>query len=212
MKIPFRVTKTYSLLSAVFMITISIILGPQPLLHQALAQGQANNTGSSNNNNNTATTAAASASNSSSSSTISIHLSKGYVNGKIAYFIATDASDSQIAASITNNTGFKVNFAPNLASTPESARQQGYVFVNGIKTSESPMGFQLGVATALPGEKGYSPLSQLNFVTWNTNASPRILKSAAEIMAADKNGELSIAKTSIVINSPAVPVVNMSGK
>jgi hypothetical protein len=74
------------------------------------------------------------------------------------------------------------------------------------------MGFQLGVATALPGEKGYSPLSQLNFVTWNTNASPRILKSAAEIMAADKNGELSIAKTSIVINSPAVPVVNMSGK
>ena len=124
MKIPFRVTKTYSLLSAVFMITISIILGPQPLLHQALAQGQANNTGSSNNNNNTATTAAASASNSSSSSsTISIHLSKGYVNGKIAYFIATDASDSQIAASITNNTGFKVNFTPNLASIPESALQ-----------------------------------------------------------------------------------------
>jgi hypothetical protein len=213
MKIPFRVTKTYGLLSAVFIITISIILGPQPLLHQALAQGQANNTSSSNNNNNnTATTAAASASNSSSSSTISIHLSKGYVNGKIVYFIATDASDSQIAASITNNTGFKVNFAPNLASTPESALQPGYVFVNGIKRSDSPMGFQLGVATALPGEKGYSPLSQLNFVTWNTNASPRILKSAAEIMAADKNGELSIAKTNIVINSPAVPVVNMSGK
>ena len=213
MKIPFRVTKTYGLLSAVFMITISIILGPQPLLHQALAQGQANNTSSSNNNNNTATTAAASASNSSSSSsTISIHISKGYVNGKIAYFIATDASDSQIAASITNNTGFKVNFAPNLASTPESALQPGYVFVNGIKTSDSPMGFQLGIATALPGEKRYSPLSQLNFVTWNTNASPRILKSAAEIMAADKNGELSIAKTNIVINSPAIPVVNMSGK
>jgi hypothetical protein len=133
------------------------------------------------------------------------------VNGKIAYFIATDASDSQIAASITNTTGFKVNYAPNLESTPESALQQGYVFVNGIKTSESPMGFQLGVATALPG-KGYSPLSQVNFVKWNTNATPRILKSAAEIMTAQKNGELSVAKTNIVINSPAVPLVNISGK
>ena len=67
-------------------------------------------------------------------------------------FIATDASDNQIALSITNNTGFKVNYAPNLALTPESARQQGYVFVNGIKTTESPMGFQLGVASALPGK------------------------------------------------------------
>jgi hypothetical protein len=37
------------------------------------------------------------------------------------------------------------------------------------------------------------------------------LKSATEIMAAQKNGELSIAKTNIVINSPAVAaIVNMS--
>jgi hypothetical protein len=143
---------------------------------------------------------------------ICIPLSKGYVNGKLAYFIATDASDSQIAASITNSTGFKVNYAPNLASAPESALQPGYVFVNGIKASESPIGFQLGIATALPGEKGYSPLSQVNFVKWNANATPRILKSAAEIMTAQKNGELSVTKTNIVINSPAVPVVNISGK
>ena len=78
--------------------------------------------------------------------------------------------------------------------------------------SESPIGFQLGVSSALPGEKGYSPLSQLNYVKWNSNATPRILKSAAEILTAEKNGELSIAKTNIVINSPAVPVVNMSSK
>jgi hypothetical protein len=82
---------------------------------------------------------------------MSVHkLSKGYLNGKIACFIATDASDSRIAVSITNATDFNVNFAPSLASTPESALQLGYVFVNGIKTSESPVGFQLGVATALP--------------------------------------------------------------
>ena len=43
-------------------------------------------------------------------------MSKGYVNKTV--FIATDASDNQTAASITNSTGFKVNFAPNLALTP----------------------------------------------------------------------------------------------
>jgi hypothetical protein len=196
MKTIFKETKTYALLSAVFIITI-MMLGSQLIPHQALSQGQvSNNTASAQSN----------------PSPISIPLSKGYVNGKIAYFIATDASDSQIAASITNTTGFKVNYAPNLASTPESALQPGYVFVNGIKTSESPVGFQLGVSSALPGEKGYSPLSQLNYVKWNANATPRILKSAAEILTAEKNGELSIAKTNIVVNSPAVPVVNTSGK
>jgi len=204
MKIEFKDTKTYGLLSALFIITISM-LWSQPSLHQALSQGQANNVSSINNNTSAVTS-------SSSSSSISIELSKGYVNGRIAYFIATDASDSQIAASITNNTGFKINFAPNLALAPESARQQGYVFVNGIKTSESPMGSQLGVASALPGEKGYSPLSQVNFVKWNANATPRILKSVAGITAAEKNGELSIAKTNIVINSPAVDVANMSSR
>jgi hypothetical protein len=203
MKTTFEETKTYALLSAVFIITI-MMLGSQLMSHQALSQVQAiNNTASSSSN-----TASAQ---SNLSSSVSIPLSKGYVNGKIAYFIATDASDSQIAASITNTTGFKVNYAPNLESTPDSALQQGYVFVNGIKESKSPMGFQLGVATALPG-KGYSPLSQVNFVKWNTDATPRILKSAAEIMTAQKNDELSVAKTNIVINSPAVPLGNISGK
>ena len=201
MKTIFRATKTYGLLSAVFVMTIIMMLGSQLTMHQALSQGQASS--------NTANSSNASA---QSNPSVSIPLSKGYVNGKIAYFIATDASDSQIAASITNTTGFKVNFAPSLASTPDSAIQPGYVFVNGIKTTESPVGFQLGVSSALPGEKGYSPLSQLNYVKWNANATPRILKSAAEILDAQKNGELNIAKTNIVINSPAVPVVNMSSK
>jgi hypothetical protein len=205
MRTTFKVTKTYGILYAVFIMATIMMLDSQLTTHQALSQGQASNVAGSNSNSTAST-------NQSNPPPISIPLSKGYVNGKIAYFIATDASDSQIAASITNTTGFKVNYAPSLASTPESALQPGYVFVNGIKASESPVGFQLGVSSALPGEKGYSPLSQLNYVKWNANATPRILKSAAEILDAQKNGELSIAKTSIVINSPAVSVVNMSSK
>src|SRR5918912_2650918 len=205
----FKVTKTYGVLYAVFIMTTIIMLGSQLTIHQALSQGQASNVAGSGKNSNSNSTAST---NQSNPPPISIPLSKGYVNGKIAYFIATDASDSQIAASITNTTGFKVNYATSFASTPESALQPGYVFVNGIKTSESPVGFQLGVTSALPGEKGYSPLSQLNYVKWNANATPRILKSADEVMNAERNGELSVSKTNIVINSPAVPVVNTSGK
>src|SRR2546421_5297041 len=204
MKIRLKVPKIYSLLSGVFIITISMLVA-QPMPHPAIAQVQAISNNSNNNTNASSSSATSTpSSNNNTVSSISIQLSKGYVDGKIAYFIATDASDNQIALSITNNTGFKVNYAPNLALTPESARQQGYVFVNGIKTTESPMGFQLGVASALPGENGYSPLNQVNFVKWNANTNPRILKSAAEILTAERNGELIVAKTNIVINSPAV--------
>jgi len=207
MKIRLKVPKIYSLLSGVFIITISMLVA-QPMPHPDISQVQAISNNGNNNTNasssSSATSTTSSNNNTVSSNSISIQLSKGYVDGKITYFIATDASDNQIALSITNNTGFKVNYAPNLALTPESSRQQGYVFVNGIKTTESPMGFQLGVASALPGENGYSPLNQVNFVKWNANTNPRILKSAAEILTAERNGELIVAKTNIVINSPAV--------
>ena len=63
----------------------------------------------------------------------SFPLSKAYVNGNIAYFIATDASNNQTAASIAENLGYKVNYAPSLALVPESAQQQGYEFLNGFK-------------------------------------------------------------------------------
>lgn len=187
------------------LITILIIM-PYMVQQNSIAQVQNNNNISSSSStittNNTINTE-------NTSNSISLFLAKGYVNGKIAFFIATDASDNQTAASITKNPGFKVNFAPALALSPESTRQQGYEFINGIR-GEGSFGFQLPVASALPGDKDYTPLVQLNFVKWNSNSSftstvtVRELKSVDEIMAAQKNGELTIAKTNIVINSPAV--------
>ena len=135
--------------------------------------------------------------------TVEIPLSKGYVDGKIAYFIATDASDEQAVQSITNNTGFPINHAPILAMTPESERGQGYLFVNGVK-GEGPNGFQLPVANAVPGDKDYSPIWESNFIRWNDNATARELKSVEEILAAQNNGELTITETNTIVNSPAV--------
>jgi hypothetical protein len=134
---------------------------------------------------------------------IEIPLSKGYVDGKIAYFIATDASDEQAVKSIMNNTGFTINYAPILTQIPESQRGQGYLFLNGIK-GEAPNGFQLPVANAVPGDEDYSPIWESNFVKWNDNATARELKSVEEVLSAQNSGELTVTKTDIIVNSPAV--------
>ena len=138
-----------------------------------------------------------------SKETSSFPLEKGYVNGKIALFIATDASDNQTASSISENINNKINFAPLLKSVPERALQQGYEFVSGIR-GEGAFGFQLPVASALPGDNGYSPIVQLNFVEWNSDVTARELKSEVEILAAKNSGELTITKTDILVNSPVV--------
>ena len=134
---------------------------------------------------------------------IDIPMMKGYQNGREIFFIATDASDNQTAAAITNQTGFKVNVSPVLSKTPESALNQAYGFTNGIPGT-GPFGFQLPVVAAKPGDQGFSPLWKLNLVEWNQNAIPKELKSAQEIIAAQQNGSLTIKKTDVVVNHPVI--------
>jgi hypothetical protein len=116
------------------------------------------------------------------------------------------------AIEISNNLKFKVNFAPSLAFIQESSRQQGYEFLNGVR-GQGAFGFQLPVASKLPTDKDYSPIVQLNFVKWNSDATGfthhtsntvKELKSVSEIITAQNNKELTIARTNILINSPAV--------
>lgn len=136
---------------------------------------------------------------------VTIPLSGGFIDGEIEYFIATDASTEQVASSVSNSTGYRVNYAPSLANTTESARQQGYVFVNGApEEGGGPLGGQLSVATAAPGDLDYSPLFEINYVEWNTNNTNgvRVLKSAEEIIEAQQNAELTITKSNVIINSP----------
>src|SRR5919109_3129052 len=134
---------------------------------------------------------------------IDVPLMKGYENGNEIFFIATDASDNQTAIQITSATGFKVNFAPLLAMTPEEARGQAYVFENGIE-GEGPLGFQLPVINARPGQEGYSPLLQINLVRWSEAAQPAELKSEEDIIAASNARQLTINKTDVIVDHPAV--------
>jgi hypothetical protein len=175
------------------------------------AQGQSSDNATNiNNNNNTNLGSNNYTENTTAPSTITLPLSKGFVDGKIAYFIATDASSKEIVSSVSNSTSFKVNYAPSLADTPQSSRQQGYVFLNGLK-GEGPLGSQMSVASALPSDEGYSPLFEINYVKWNSNTTKdiRVLQSVNEIMAAEKSGELTITKSNIVINSPAISMESL---
>jgi hypothetical protein len=134
---------------------------------------------------------------------LDIPLMKGYENGHEIFFIATDASDNKTATQITNQTGFKVNFAPLLTKSPETARGQAYVFTNGIP-GQGPFGFQLPVVNAKPGDEGYSPLLQLNVVKWNQGITAKEIKSVQDIIAAQQNGSLTVTKTDTIVNHPAI--------
>jgi hypothetical protein len=134
---------------------------------------------------------------------LDIPMMRGYENGREIFFIATDASDNQTATQITNETGFKVNFAPIIAKTPEAARGQAYIFTNGIP-GQGPFGFQLPVLNAKPGDQGYSPLLQLNMVEWNQDVAAKEIKSVQEIMSSQQNGSLTVTKTDTIVNHPAI--------
>lgn len=134
---------------------------------------------------------------------IDIPMGMGYENGNEIFFIATDASDERIAEQATELLGFRVNYAPLLSQTPESARGQAYAFTNGV-AGKGPFGFQIPVLGAKPGDAGYSPLLQINMVTWKDGTSAKELKSVEEIMSAQQNGSLTINKTGIIVNHPAI--------
>jgi hypothetical protein len=134
---------------------------------------------------------------------IDIPLAKGYENGNEIFFIGTDASDEKIAQQATKLLGFKVNFSPLLSQTPESALSQAYAFTNGVP-GKGPFGFQIPVLSTKPGDAGYSPLLQINTVTWKDGSPVKELKSVQEITGAEKNGSLIVNKTGIVVNNPAI--------
>ena len=128
---------------------------------------------------------------------------KAFAEGKEIYFTHTEVSDPEIAKLLTDMMSSPVILVPGLADVPESALAEVYVFSNGEK-GMGPLGFQPDVFDNPPGSEGYSPLRRLNVVTWTDPAKARLLKSAAEVMAAQDAGEVTIAQPGVVVNMPFV--------
>lgn len=61
---------------------------------------------------------------------------------------------------------------------------------------------QRNVIDTVPGRKSYSPLWAVVEVTWNDGVTPRVLRSADAVRAADEAGRVTLRKTAIVVNCP----------
>lgn len=126
---------------------------------------------------------------------------KAYAEGKEIYFSHTEASDPGIAETLSNMMKSPVLYVPSLAQVPAEALADVYVFENGLD-GKGPLGFQPDVFNNPPGSEGYSPLRQIVLVKWADGVSARELKSAAEIVAAEAAGEVTLSKPGVVVNMP----------
>jgi len=134
---------------------------------------------------------------------LDIPLTMGYANGNEVFYISTEASVEGVANHLTDITGFRVAYTPALQFTPEESLAQIYAFTNGVEGSGA-FGFQPQVADSQPGDAKYSPLWNVNAVTWNEDAEPRELKSEMAILEARSNGELSFEEAGVIVNCPFV--------
>jgi hypothetical protein len=128
---------------------------------------------------------------------------KAFAEGKEIYFVHTEVSDPEIAKLLSDMMSSPVLLVPGLADIPDSALANVYVFENGLE-GKGPLGFQADVFDNPPGTEGYSPLRRLNVVTWADLASACLLTSAADILAAQQAGEVTIAQPGVVVNMPFV--------
>lgn len=128
---------------------------------------------------------------------------KAWADGKEIYFIHTEASDAGVAEKLTAMMKSPVVLVPSLANVPAESLANVYVFTNGL-AGTGPFGFQADVFDNPPGTDGYTPLRRLNLITWADETKARELTSAADVLAAESAGELTIEQPSVVINMPFV--------
>ena len=134
---------------------------------------------------------------------LEIPLTMGYANGNEIFYISTEASVEDVANHLTDLTGFRVAYTPALAFAPGESLAQIYAFTNGVE-GIGAFGFQPQVADSQPGDDKYSPLWNVNAVTWSDDAQPRELKSEMEILEARDSGELFFEEAGVIVNCPFV--------
>jgi len=129
--------------------------------------------------------------------TVQLPLIAAWYDGKMGYYIQVDASDPQVA----KDQG--VNYVPKLADAANTgAVDDIYVVTNFKQANVIPSApIPAGPDNADPD---YSPLWQVNTVTWNTDAKSHTLRSEEEVLAAETAGLVTIAKTNIVVNCPVI--------
>ncbi|HJW20391.1 MAG TPA: hypothetical protein VJ571_07540 [Candidatus Nitrosotalea sp.] len=134
---------------------------------------------------------------------VQIPMHEGMVNGKAAYYIITDSSNSLVANTISDKQNWKVQLSPVLAHVPITSLGDIFIFTNGI-TGNGTQGYQNDVLSFTPSDKQYSPLSKVINVSWNVGRGPLILNSTQAILDANMTGKIKLIVTDTILNTPEV--------
>jgi len=118
----------------------------------------------------------------------------GWFNGEPCLYISTDASEPDVAAA------FQANYAPALATATSPVpiyAVTNFAQGNIVPSAPTPAG---------PGNtsQGYSPLWQVNMVTWNDGVTPQLLRSERDVLAMQMAGNVTVTKTNIIVNCSIV--------
>jgi len=141
---------------------------------------------------------------------VSLPLQVGFFNGATALYITPEvgvdpnAPVAVIAAAKQVAIGFKSNFIPqNFGTLPNSpAVDDIFVFTNftqGNVLASAP--HPAGPANA---DTNYSPLWQVNLVSWNSGRQERVLTSQTDITDAAAAGDVAIQRTPIIVECSVV--------
>ncbi|WP_144022142.1 DUF7482 domain-containing protein [Caballeronia sordidicola] len=136
---------------------------------------------------------------------ITLPLSAAWYDNRLVYYITTEITDPAMA------TGTGITLTPRLRDAVPS-----YPKPPGVKTVlervyKFPAGDQDAVFSSAPNpvgaasaDKQYSPLWLLYTVSWNNASHPYMIKSEAALLEAVRKDEVTVTRTSIVINCPIV--------
>lgn len=124
-------------------------------------------------------------------------------DGRTIYRIVTDATPEE--------TAYMMGAASSPASAgliANAAAADLFEFKNGIAGS-GPLGFQPGIASAAPGDEGYSPISRILLVEWNDPSEASVLETRSDIDALSEEEAIITylarpLNSDHIINSPIV--------
>ena len=142
---------------------------------------------------------------------VSLPLQQGFFNGGPALCITPEVGvdpnvqgGAFIAAARQIATEFNANFIPtNFAVLPGStAVDDIFVFTN--FTQGNVLASAPHPAGPLNVDTNYSPLWQVNLVTWTAGHQGRVLNSQTEITAAVSAGEVTVEKTPIIVECSVI--------
>jgi hypothetical protein len=131
--------------------------------------------------------------------TVELPLIQGWFKGKSILYLQTEASDPGLAAS--QQATYVARLANAVSAVPAAVDDiyhvTNYTQANIVPSAPLPEG---------PSNSNldYTPLWQVSLVTWVNSAQAHLLTSEEDVLAAQSAGEVTIAKTTIVVNCPII--------